>query len=166
MNWYVIQSHPSMEPFLRDRIEDLGRTAFLPLIAERKPGQRRTKIGPMFPGYLFAKLSETEGDLPRVRWTHGVKRLLGDGEQPRPVDSAVVDLIRARADRAGQVTLGVGLRCGDRVRILDGPLAGLHGLLESTASRPNQRVCVLLELFHRPTRVEVSARAIGELAGA
>jgi len=48
--WYVIQANPRKEAFVRDRIEDLGREAFLPLIAERRRGRRRATVGPFFPG--------------------------------------------------------------------------------------------------------------------
>ncbi len=46
------------------------------------------------------------------------------------------------------------------MRIVDGPLAGLIGILERPAVEPAERVSVLLELFNRPTRVEVAADAI------
>jgi hypothetical protein len=46
------------------------------------------------------------------------------------------------------------------VRILDGPLSGLVGILERPAATPVERVCVLLEVFQRLTRVELPAQAI------
>ncbi len=163
--WYVVESHPSREDFVRDRMEELGRDVFLPLVSERKPGRRTSTLGPLFPGYLFASLSETEGDLPRVRWMHGVRRILGNGERPAPVENEVVETIRARADRKGKVNLGIGLRRGDRVRILEGPLAGLIGVIAHPATRPEHRVWVLLELFKRATRVELRTSAVGSFAG-
>ncbi len=145
---------------MRGRIEDLGREVFLPILAERQRGRRRTTVGPLFPGYLFARLSIAAGDLTRVRWTHGVRRLLGDGEGPRPVDDLLVDMIRRRADATGRVRLGSGLRRGDRVRVVDGPLSGLVGILERAAATPGERVYVLLDVFQRLTRVELPAQAI------
>ncbi len=162
--WYVIQSNPRKETFVRGRIEDLGCEVFLPLMAERKPGRRRATLGPLFSAYLFARLSAT--DLPRIRWTQGVRRILGNSQRPLPVEDAVVDVIRSRADRTGKVRLGLGLRRGDRVKILDGPFAGLTGMLELPAMSPGQRVNVLLEVFTRLTRVEMPADAIAGLAGA
>jgi transcription antitermination factor NusG len=158
--WYVVHAQPRKERFVGDRIRDLGREVFLPLISERRRGQRRSTVGPLFPGYLFALLSEPDGDLPRVRWTQGVRRVLGDGPTPRPVAEEVVQTIRERADRTGRVRLGKGLAAGARVRIVDGPLAGLVGILERPVSDPRERVGVLLELFHRPTRVDVPAAMV------
>jgi len=159
-DWYVVHSHPRKESFVGDRIGDLGREVFFPTMAERRLGCRKASVGPLFPGYLFARLSEREGDLPRVRWTHGVRGVLGDSEGPRPVDAALVDMIRVRADRRGRVRLGAGLRKGDRVRVVDGPLAGLVGVLEQPATGALERVCVLLDVFHRLTRVELPLDAI------
>ena len=56
--WYVVQCHPRKERFVRERLEDLGCSVFLPLIKERIPGRRQWRLGPLFPGYLFAGLDE------------------------------------------------------------------------------------------------------------
>jgi transcriptional antiterminator RfaH len=159
-DWYVVHTHPRKEPFVSARIGELGREVFFPTLSERRPGRKRTSIGPLFPGYVFARLSEREGDLPRVRWAQGVRVVLGDGDGPRPVDEALVETIRVRADRRGRVKLGGGLRAGDRVRVVDGPLAGLVGVLERPSSSPAERAFVLLDVFHRLTRVELPAEAI------
>lgn len=158
--WYVVQALPLKERFVRDRIADLGRESFLPLVSERRPGARRSRLNPLFPGYLFANLDPREGDLASVRWLVGVRRVLGDRDRPRPIDDAVVATLRARTDRDGRVRFGTQLRRGDKVRILDGPFAGFVGVLERVAHDPQQRVCVLLDLFHRLTCVEVDAQAV------
>ncbi len=164
--WYVVQSQPRREGFVRDRIEDLGREVFLPLMAERVPGRRRDVLGPMFPSYLFARLSEDDGDIPKVRWSQGVLRILGEGGSARPVDDRVVDTLRVRADRRGRVRLGDDLRKGQRVRVLSGPLAGLVGIVDQPGVTPGDRVRILLEIFRRTTPVMLAASAVRGLARA
>ncbi len=163
--WYVVQTHPNKEGFVRERIEDFNREVFLPLVRERVPGSRRMRTAPLFPGYLFARLSASSGDLPLIRWSPGVRRMLGSGQSPAPVADVVIESVRARTDRQGRVRVGLRLKPGSRVRIVEGPLAGIFGLLERPATSPDQRVSVLLEVFQRLTRVEVPASAVwGETA--
>lgn len=155
-DWYVIQCHPHREAFVRERIRDLGRDVFLPLLSERRSKARERVLVPMFRGYLFALLCKADGDIPRVRWTHAVRRILGDVGGPRPIDAAVVETLRNRADRAGRVRTMDRFHAGERVRVVDGPLAGLIGIVEWSGSTPSERVCVLLDIFQRTTRVELS----------
>lgn len=164
--WFVVQVHPRKETFAKGRIEELGRDVFLPLKAARGSGTRRTVVGPLFPGYVFARLSERDGDLPRVRWAHGVRRLLGDGERPRAVPDWVVETIRSRTDTRGCLRPMARLKRGERVRIVEGPLAGLVGLLERPATTSEQRVWILVELFRRVTRVDLRLDDIGSVGAA
>ena len=76
--WYAVQSHPRRERFAHDRIAELGLEAFLPLVSERRPGARRSSIVPLFPGYLFARLSADDGDVPRVRWLRWRRLTVGE----------------------------------------------------------------------------------------
>lgn len=163
-DWYVVHTRARKEAFVRDRIEDLGCEAFLPLLRQRRPRTRSWTEQPLFPNYLFARLSAGEGDLPRVRWTQGVRRLLGDGADPRPVPDSLVDTIRARVDRRGRLKRTMRLRHGERVRIVDGPLAGLVGVLERPPASAGERVRVLLELFDRLTLVELAAGDVWAVA--
>jgi transcriptional antiterminator RfaH len=159
--WYVVQCHARREGFVRDQVLDLGNEVFLPMLDERRTAGRGRTAVPLFPGYIFSRLSERAGDLARVRWTQGVRRILGSDGAPRPVDDNVVDALRSRADRRGCIRLRRRFRQGDRIRVVDGPLAGLIGVIERGESTPAQRICVLLDLFRRVTRVELPAAAVG-----
>jgi transcription antitermination factor NusG len=160
LGWYVVQAHPRKERFVRDRILEMDREAFLPLVAERTTPRRTQASASLFPGYLFARLSAGQGDFPRVRWARGVRRLLGHGDRPVPVDEKLIKILRNRVDRHGRMRMDRVLRGGARVRIVDGPFAGLVGVLDRRVASPEDRVHVLLDLFHRLTRVELEARAL------
>ncbi len=82
-----------------------------------------------------------------MRWTPGVRRLLGVGDSPVPVDEQMIGTIRSRLSLEGVVRVGVPFARGDRVRIVEGPMAGLCGILERPTSRAN-RVRILLEILH------------------
>lgn len=145
---------------MRDRLDDMSIERFLPLMNAARRSRVSARREPLFPGYLFARLSVEAGDLPKVRWLHGVKRVLGDGHQPRPIDEQVVEEIKRRADAGGCVTFGLGLRPGKQVKILQGPFEGLVGVLEGRVTRPDDRVHVLLDIFARTARVTIPASSI------
>jgi transcription antitermination factor NusG len=56
------------------------------------------------------------------------------------------------------------LRQGCRVRIKEGPLAGLAGILDRPTSRA-ERVCVLLNLLNTVATVEVDVVDLEEVHG-
>ena len=67
----------------------------------------------------------------------------------------VTDRVRAaRAGPDGQFELGAeGFHSGDKVRILEGPLAELEGIFQ--AASDDERVMILLRLMGREVRVRV-----------
>jgi transcriptional antiterminator RfaH len=49
----------------------------------------------------------------------------------------------------------VSIKPGDKVRVFDGPLAGITGVVQETNS--NNRAMILMELLGRPTTVKIDA---------
>jgi transcription antitermination factor NusG len=124
------------------------------------------RVVPLFPGYLF--LLATARGWWRARWAPGVVRLvLGGGEEPATVSDAVIDELQSR-ERGGLIVLppplrpGDKFRQGDRVKITDGVLRGLVGLVEGM--RPHERVGVLLELLGSVRPIELPSADVERLA--
>ncbi len=152
--WFVVQTKARKEEYARSQLSQRGIRVFLPWIAQPlglSPDD--TTIAPLFPGYLFVHINLSE-DYWQVAWAPGVRRLVGFGDVPSPVDEAVIDFLTERAGRDGVVRIHRVYREGDRVRIKHGPLAGLIGIIETPCSGRG-RVRVLMELLRRQTRVEV-----------
>lgn len=85
----------------------------------------------------------------------GVRRILGTPEGPSPVDNEIIASIRSRMDRDGHVEVRSSLPIGGRVRLREGPLVGLRGILESYINS-KQRVRVLLDLLNASLDVDCS----------
>src|SRR5262249_57372451 len=84
-------------------------------------------LEPLFPGYLFARLSLPQ-QFHLASWTPGVHGILSAGsESPTPVDDGIVEALRLRA-AGGEILRPRPLRSGDPVEIGRGPFAGLLGL--------------------------------------
>ena len=148
MMWYAVQTKPRQEEKVSTCLTDRGFTVFLPKIQVRRRRRATTtsQVEPLFPGYAFVAVSLTLDAWSSVRWTPGVKSILGCDAVPSPVPEEAITLIRKRVGPDGMIHPQVWYRPGDRVRITDGPFSDLVGILERPASRVG-RVCVLLQMM-------------------
>lgn len=160
--WYVVHTKVRKEQYAEWQLTRRGVETFLPWIIHPSRISLDDVLQPLFPGYLFARV-----DLARqywdVVWAPGVHRLVGFGETPSSIDDGLIDFLRARAGDGGVVRMFPVFREGDRVRIKQGPLAGLVGIIEKPCGGRG-RVRVLMELLRRQTRVEVSERLLDLVA--
>ncbi len=154
-SWYVVQTKARAEQKAAGFLVRKAVSTFLPLLlVRRRHGSRRWyALEPLFPGYLFARFVPVARTVDHVRWTPGVRRLLGDGEAPVPVPDDVVQYLQERQGQAGFITPGQPLRPGMSVRFRHGPFELLEGIIERPASQPD-RVRVLLTLVHGVVAVE------------
>jgi transcriptional antiterminator RfaH len=156
--WYVIRSKPRREEYAQDQLRRRGVLTFLPRILEPARCRLEPVVGPLFPGYLFARLC-LASQFTRVIWTPGVRSLVAFGEEPTPVDPAVIQFIQERCGAAGIVQALPTFHHGDCVRVKTGPMEGLVGIVDGSVSA-QRRVQVLMELLRRRTRVSVPVEMI------
>ena len=154
--WYVVQTKPRAEEKAVSFLGQRAITTFLPrLLVQRHQGSRRRQaLEPLFPGYLFARFQPEPEWIDRIRWTPGVRKVLGDEEAPTPVPEEVVAFLQDREGNRGFIEAGSRCSPGMRVRFTGGPLAHLEGIIERQTSRAD-RVRVLLDLLDRQVSVEV-----------
>ena len=71
--WYLIHSKPNQERVAQEQLERQDYETYLPLahVRKRKRGRSYTDIAPMFPRYLFIKLSDQTDDWRPIRSTIG-----------------------------------------------------------------------------------------------
>jgi transcription antitermination factor NusG len=109
----------------------------------------------MFPGYLFLRHAMDKVSFIEVHKTRGLVRMLGErwdrlAVAPEQEIEAVQKLLDARLPAVPHPYL----REGQRVRISQGPLAGVEGLL--VRIKPNKGLLVLsINLLQRSVAVEV-----------
>ena len=163
-NWYVVHTQPACEARATMHLAAQGYTIFCPSSRKtvRHARKSTSKLAPLFPGYLFLSL-----DLSRDRWrsingTRGVLRLLTQGDVPQAVPTGIVETLQARTDSQGALVLGPALSVGQRVCIMEGPLANLVGTLQRLDG--TDRVQVLLDILGRSVPATVHARALDPAA--
>lgn len=152
--WYLIYSKPRQEGVALENLKRQGYDAYLPLIRtrRRRQGQYVSLVEPMFPRYLFIRLSDQTDNWGPIRSTLGVSALVRFGDLPAQVPDRLIGALKSREDASGIQQLAVpDFKPGDRVRIAEGPMAGYEGIFQARSSR--ERVVVLLDVVGQATRV-------------
>jgi len=150
--WYVVSAKMRREKFAALELGRRGVEIFLPRLA--LPHRGDFVVRPLFPGYLFAHL-RLPGDAKRVVWTPGVRRLVTFEGAAHPLPDDAIEFLRARGGPDGLIVARPRpLPPGHRVRVTDGPLAGLVGIIENPPDARG-RVSVLMDLLRTQTRVSL-----------
>jgi len=162
--WYVIQTKPGDEGRVKTNLLNQDVETFLPLLEAYQycSGKMVQRIKPLFPNYLFAKL-DLETHYYKVKWTRGVNKILGGGNEPVPVSERVIDLIKERAGKDDLVKLEGELKEGDGVQVTSGPLKHLRGIFQKMMSGRG-RVKILLSLIGVDVPVQISRWQIKKVA--
>lgn len=159
--WYLVYCKPRQETTAHCNLERQGYTAYLPRVRQsrRRGGHRAAIITPMFPRYLFIRLSDETDNWGPIRSTLGVVSLVRFGAQPASVPENLIELLRQREDDDGiQVLPAEEYSPGAKIRITEGGFAGYEAIF--LARSGHDRVTVLLELLGRQTRTTVGLDAI------
>jgi transcription antitermination factor NusG len=128
---------------------------FLPLYESvRRWKDRRVRLElPLFPGYVFVRLALR--DRLRVLQIPGVVRLVGFDGHPSPLPFEDIEAIRTCLAQRQLMTPHGYVRRGQRVRLLNGPLEGLTGVVLRQKNRT--RFVISLELLMRSVAVEIDS---------
>jgi transcriptional antiterminator RfaH len=151
--WFVVRSKPRREDYAQGQLARRGVETFLPRILELGRGGTGPIVGPLFPGYLFARL-DLSCQFTRVIWAPGVRGLVAFGDVPCPVNPQVIDFLQERCGAEGIVHALPTFQQGDLVRITSGPFSGLVGVVSGRVGG-RDRVQVLMEILQRRTQVSV-----------
>jgi transcriptional antiterminator RfaH len=158
-SWFAVYTKPRQEHIALEHLERQGFRCFLPLAVnpyQRRSG-RKLRVEPLFPRYLFLHAKPDQQSLGPVRSTRGVATLVRFGMDLACVPEAVIRAIDARRDpETGLVMLDPApVAPGDRVRVFDGPLAGLEGIFRER--KGEKRALLLARLLGAESTIEVDA---------
>ena len=151
--WFAVQSKPNAAHIAARNLARQDFDVFLPL--ERTTQRRgRTLVPtarPYFAGYLFVRFDPDTAPWRAIRSTYGVSRLVSFGGSPVEVDTALVSGLMDACDEHGVVRPAMDAQRGERLRIAEGPFAGVVGTLDAMA--PQERAWMLLDVMGKATRV-------------
>jgi transcriptional antiterminator RfaH len=166
-SWYAVQTKPRKEAAVLAALGRAGIEAYCPRIRQWR---RRRKVRvrgevPLFPGYLFARLTFLE-DYARVRWTPGLLRVVTSGGVAVEIPEQMMGEVRAMEKAGNRRGLRpVALPVGSRVYVKEGPFAGFEGRVAESLSG-GERVRILIELFRRQAALEVDETVLQALPAA
>ena len=172
--WFAVYTKPRQEKIALENLERQGFRCFLPMAVN--PYQKRTKLvgaakaakaaqraavvnkaEPLFPRYLFLNAITDQQSLAPVRSTRGVATLVRFGTKLVQIPETVIRSIENRQDKeTGLVNLDpVPVKPGDKVKVFDGPLAGIEGIFQE--QKGESRALLLMKLLGTETTVEVDS---------
>ena len=156
--WYAVRVRSNFEQTTSAYLEAVGHQVFVPTYEEKKQGSdriRRVRI-PLFPGYVICRM-DINVRMP-VLTAPGVMHIVGFGNDFVAVPDQEIDAVRRILTSRVPVERWPYLNVGERVRIVEGPLAGLTGILVDVKTR--QRLIVSVHLLQRSVAAAVSRESV------
>lgn len=160
--WFAVWVRSHFEQLVQDQLAAKGMRVFLPTIKtwSRRGGKRHVVAGPMFPGYLFLHHAMDKHAYVKILQTRGVVRILGERwDRLAPIDDAEIAAVQRLVTTDVHVVPHPYLREGHRVRLTDGPLSGVEGVLMQVKAGKGLLV-VSVELLQRSVAVEVDCTCV------
>jgi len=156
-SWYLVYTKPRQENLAEENLARQGYETYLPRIYQtrRRNGRHVKTIEAFFPRYLFIKLNTETDNWAPIRSTIGVSKMVRFDGIPAVVPEPLIQALQSNDDTDGiQNLLQKDLKRGDKVTIIDGPLAGYEGIYQQQNSA--ERVAVLVDLVGKNTLLNIS----------
>ena len=159
-DWYLATAKPRQESRALENLANQDIVAFAPLVEVEKirSGRRLVVTEALFPGYLFINISPTDGAWQRVRSTRGLRDWVRFSGAPARVPSELVNKLRLENKQQEGLIVRSTYARGDRVRILEGPFAGLQGVFET--ANGIERSLILVEFLGKTSHLELANKQI------
>lgn len=151
--WWAVYTRHHHEHGVSEMLQAKGFEVFLATCQERRRWKDRTKVltVPLFPCYVFVR-EQSGATLPVVS-TPGVHMILTRGAQLAVIPDREVEAIRRAGREAGCLQPCPYLKCGERVRVVQGPLRDVEGILVRRSGE--LRLVLSVELLGQSASLEV-----------
>lgn len=159
--WFAWRSKPGLEYFSACEIRQQNFRTLVPTYWRDKPRRRQLPIGLVMSGYGFVEFDPHEDEWGKIKYSRGVVELLcwPDGRPDALSEREGAWLV----DQFGHGPVAdleaalLPFRVGSRLRVTDGPFAGLAGTCERSS---NTVVRLILSLFGAPRPFDFPAASL------
>lgn len=154
VNWYLVYTKPKNEDIVSHKFIDAGFQVLNPKLKERKVYRRKLQdvVSPLFPCYIFVRF-DAETDCRLVKYTRGVKSIIGTIGKPIIVPEEIISSILSRMTDGVILLEPQEFKHGDKVIIKAGPLEGVNAVFEREM-KGTDRVGILLGSINARTTVD------------
>ncbi len=166
MIWYAVHTNARKEGLANKLLKHQGfETLYLHYSGVVKHARKVRKVEkPYFPRYIFAGVSNGLS-VYNINKTIGVSTVVYLGDNPLEIPGSVIEELQARGNKIGLVQFMPvesieqrgRYRQGQRVAILEGPLAGF---LATVSLDTGQQVTVWLEMFKGQVKAAFKPEAL------
>jgi transcription antitermination factor NusG len=155
-SWYAVSTRSRQERVAALMLEYMMIPNFLPLLSqERRWSDRKQMVSlPLFPGYVFVRISRSSELQLRVLKVPGVVGFVRNQAGPLPVPDREIEDVRAVLSHGIGCSPHPFLKAGDRVRVVRGALLGLEGTLIRSGSQ--SKLVLSVEMIQRSVAVSVN----------
>ncbi len=136
--WYVVNTRPKKEFQVERLLKEGGFEVYNPKY------KQEGFVRPFFTGYEFV-LFEYPQHFRLVKYTRGVKSLVGNEGGPIPIHEEMIDEIKNR-EIDGFIELekyGSEPDVGDEIQVMEGALKGLKGIFKKELSGTDRAMILL-----------------------
>ena len=157
-DWLAVQVWSGREQVSAGHLRVRGYEVFLPCYRESRRWSDRIKVvdRALFAGYVFCRVDAEV--VERIVTAPGVIRIVGDGSGPAPVAAHEIEAIQRIVEARLPAEPSPVPKAGQRVRIEQGPLRGVEGIVQLVRDR--HRLVVSISLLHRAVSVEIDVKWI------
>ena len=159
--WFALRVKSRSEGLAARALEHRGYTCFSPTYSVRRRWADRVKELdlPLFPGYLFCQM-DPERRLPVIT-APGVMEVVSFGRTPQEIPVEQINAIRHILSMGIQAQPWPYLAVGQTVQIVNGPLAGVQGMLVEIKSE--NRLVLSVDILQRSVAVQIQDQFVGPL---
>ncbi|AOY87123.1 transcriptional activator RfaH [Marinobacter salinus] len=159
MTWYALQHKPAQGDRAAAHLQNQDIVCFYPKInvEKVKAGKRVRKLEPLFPGYLFVNLDQTDPMWAKLRSTRGVVRVVAFSNTPAAISDDIIQHIKNSLDSVAQQG---GIKPGQAVHLSEGAFEGIEAIFQ--AYEGEERAIVLIQFMQKQQLVKVPVSAIKE----
>src|SRR5258708_24130829 len=141
--WIALHVLPRRERNVATLIGQMGYEFFLPTYKVRRKWSDRIKVLelPLFPGYIFCRIAN-QGVSGLMIATPGVIRIISANGKPCPVTDQEIEVLKRVVSSEVEVSPSPYLMVGRKVRVREGPLSGVTGIITRVNNRTRLVVSV------------------------